>query len=410
MNAAVIPDDDSLGQQSVVDYKKKQKQRKVLAYLYSEGNSTLAQLTRMLHGSVPSVTGLVEELIDSQWVSPIGIAIGSNGRRPVLFGLNTKRNYIAILDVSTHDTKVLLMDARRNLVFREDYPFRIVDNPTFLPSLIQYFKDALTASGLTHSDIVAIGISMPGLIDAHRGLNLTYKSLNPAETSLANWFSQQTGKPVYLINDTKATVLGESRFGRAKGKKQVLAINIDWGVGLGIVVNGEVFQGASGFAGELGHIQVDPAGELCHCGKIGCLNTITSASALVSRAKRDILAGQASKLSVFRERADQIDIDELILAAQQDDMYAIQILNEAGFQLGKGLSIAISLLNPEMIVVDGVLAKASTFILTSIEQAIRQYCLGDFQNDLRIEVTQLDGAANWLGIHAYVMEDIFATF
>ncbi|GAB4024114.1 ROK family protein [Spirosoma gilvum] len=410
MNPAVMSDNDSLGQQSVVDYKKKQKQRKALAYLYAEGNSTLAQLTKVLHGSVPSVTGLVEELIEDKWVAPIGIGIGSNGRRPVLFGLNTKQNYIAILDVSTHDTKILFMDTRRNVVSRENYSLRIADNPTFMPSLAQCFTNALAASGLNSSDVLAIGMSMPGLIDAHRGLNLTYKSLNPADTSLTNWLSEQTGKPVYLINDTKATVLGESRFGRAKGKKQVLAINIDWGVGLGIVINGEVFQGASGFAGELGHIQVDPSGERCHCGKIGCLNTITSASALVSRAQRDILAGQPTKLAAFRDHVDQIDIDDLIQAAQQADSYAIKILNEVGFQLGKGLSVAISLLNPEIIIVDGVLAKAASFILTSIEEAIGQYCLGDFQNDLRIEVTQLEGAANWLGTHAYVMEDILATY
>ena len=190
----------------------------------------------------------------------------------------------------------------------------------------------------------------------------------------------------------------------------MLAINIDWGVGLGIVVNGEVFQGASGFAGELGHIQVDPEGELCYCGKIGCLNTITSASSLVRRVQRDIQDGQVSKLASFRDNVAQIDIDELINAAYQGDSYAIDILHEAGFQLGKGLAIAISLFNPEVIIVDGVLATAATFILNTIEQAISKYCLSDFRNDMTIELTQLNGTAKWLGTHAYVMEDIFANY
>ncbi len=397
-------------QQSVVDYKKKQKQRKVLAHLYAEGNCTLAHLARMVHSSVPSVTSLVEELTVAQWITPIGTAVGSNGRRPVLFGLNTKRNYVAVLDVSTHDTKILFMNPQREVVFRGDYDLRLVDNPGFLDSLIRFYTSALADSQINPNELIAVGVSMPGLIDARRGLNLTYKNLTPPEQSLTQWFANQLGKPVYLINDSKATVLGESRFGGGQGKKQVLSINIDWGVGMGIIVNGDVYQGASGFAGELGHIQIDPDGELCHCGKIGCLNTIASASALVQRVQRDILGGQVSKLAVFRDRVEQIDIGELINAAHLGDSYAIDILHEIGFQLGKGLSIAINLFNPEVIVVDGVLAKAAAFIVNTIEQAISKYCLSDFRNDMTLEITQLNGTAKWLGTHAYILEDIFAAY
>ncbi|MBD2701816.1 ROK family transcriptional regulator [Spirosoma sp. BT702] len=396
--------------QSVVDYKKRQKQQTILAHLYSEGTCTLAQLARILHSSVPSVTSLVEELTAEGWVTPIGTATGSNGRRPVLFGLNTKQNYIAVLDISTHDTKILLMNIQREVVFQGNYDLRLADNPVFMASLMQYYTEAIDQSGLKDSQLIAVGVSMPGLIDARRGQNLTYKNLNQTNKPLKQWLSEQFGKPVYVINDTKATVLGESRFGGGQGKKQVLAINIDWGVGLGIVVNGEVFKGASGFAGELGHIQVDPEGELCYCGKIGCLNTITSASALVRRVQRDILAGQVSKLATFKDRVDQIDIDEIINAAHYGDSYAIDILHETGFQLGKGLAIAISLFNPEVIIVDGVLTRAAAFILNTIEQAISKYCLSDFRNDMTIELTQLNGTAKWLGTHAYVMEDIFANY
>lgn len=397
-------------QQSVVDYKKNQKQRQVLAHLYTQGTSTLANLAALLYNSIPSVTGLVEELIQNQWVTAIGTAIGNNGRRPVLFGLNTRYHYVAIIDVSTHDTKILFMDAQRKVVFRINYDLRLADNSDFLTTLVSYFASALSASGLSADDLLAVGVTMPGLIDARRGLNLTYKNLNQTGESLTKWLSEQVGKSVYLINDTKATVLGESRFGGARGKKQVLAINIDWGVGLGIIVNGEVFQGASGFAGELGHIQVDPEGELCYCGKIGCLNTITSALALVQRVQRDILAGQVSKLALFKDQVERLGIDELIRAAQQGDSYAIDILHEAGFQLGQGLAVAVNLFNPEIIIIDGVLTKAADFILNTIEQAISKYCLSDFRNDMTIELTQLNGTAKWLGTHAFVMEDIFATY
>ncbi|QHV99161.1 ROK family transcriptional regulator [Spirosoma endbachense] len=410
MNTTIFLEDDLPVSQSVVDYKKKQKQRDMLAYLYAEGPCTLAHLAKLLHSSVPSVTSLVDDLVSNKWVTAMGTAMGNNGRRPALFSLDTTKHYVVVIDVSTHDTKLLVMNVLREIVFRREFDLRLEDNPTFLATLVQQYKTTLADSGINPKTIRAVGISMPGLVNARHGTNLTYKNLSPANISLPRWFSEQIRLPVYLINDTKATVLGESRFGGAQGKKQVLAINIDWGVGLGIVVNGEVFQGTSGFAGELGHIQVDPEGELCYCGKIGCLNTITSASALVRRVQRDITDGQVSKLAVFRERVEQIDIDELINAAHQGDSYAIDMLHETGFQLGKGLAVAISLFNPEMIIVDGVLTKAAAFILNTIEQAISKYCLSDFRNDLTIEITQLNGAAKWLGTHAYMMEDIFANY
>lgn len=410
MNADIAIDEERPEQQSVVDYKKNQKQRKLLACLYAEETCTLARLTKVLHSSVPSVTNLVDELIQDQWVIPIGMGSGSNGRRPVLFGLNSQHNYTAVLDISTHDTKILFMNTQRIVVHRSDYPLQLIDNPDYILSLVDCFTLALTDSGLSSSQLIAIGVSMPGLVDARRGINLTYKNLSKGYHSLTQCLSEKLSKPAYILNDTKATVLGESRFGNAKGKQQMLAINIDWGVGLGILVNGHVFQGASGFAGELGHIQVEPEGELCHCGKIGCLDTVTSASALVRRVQRDVQAGQVSKLAVFRQEADRIDIDEIISAARQGDSYAIDILHEAGLQLGKGLSVAISLFNPEVIIIDGVLAEAATFILNTIEQALSKYCLSDFRNDLTIEITQLNGAAKWLGTHAYMMEDIFANY
>ena len=410
MNSTILVDEELPMMQSVVNYKKTQKQRKALACLYAEGTCTLARLTKVLHSSVPSVTSLVDELIDNQWVTSIGVASGSNGRRPVLFGLDRQHHYIVVLDISTHDTKILFMDTQRTVVHRADYNLRLTDSPAYIESLIDGFNTALAESGLRLEQLIAAGVCMPGLVDAHRGINLSYKNLSSCHEPLTQCLSMKLEMPVYLINDTRATVLGENRFGSAKGKKQMLAINIDWGVGLGIIVNGEVFEGANGFAGELGHIQIDPQGELCYCGKIGCLDTITSASSLVKRIKRDVKAGQITKLATLRDTIDQIDIYELINAARQGDSYAIDMLHEAGFQLGKGLSIAVSLFNPEVIIIDGVLATASAFILSAIEQAISQYCLADFRNDLTIEPTQLNGTAKWLGTHAYVIEDVFANY
>ena len=401
--------DDVVSKKSVVVYKKNQKVKRVLSYLYQEGACTLAQLAELVHTSVPSITEVVEQLIDERWVTAGGTAVGNNGRRPALFGLNPNGHYVVVVDSTTHDTSLLIINPLRQIIFQRTTDNRLEDNAWYLDFLVHFVESALAESGLAMTDIIGLGLAIPGLIDTRRGLNLTYTNLNLPNQSLPDWLAQRLSLPVYLINDTKATALGENRFGGGQGKKHALSINIDWGVGLGIILNGEVFQGASGFAGELGHIQVDPDGDLCYCGKVGCLDTITSASSLVRRVQRAVLEGCVSQLAVYQDDVTQLTVGQIIEAAHQGDAFAIDMLHETGYQLGKGLSIAINLFNPEVIIVDGLLAQAAMFITNPIEQAINKYCLSGFRNDLTVEITQLNGAAKWLGTHAYVMENLLAT-
>ncbi|OZI08178.1 sugar kinase [Siphonobacter sp. BAB-5385] len=402
-------DEEVLPKKSVVDYKKSVSRRGVLAELYQAEVGTLAQLAKNLHSSVPSITNIVEELVEEKWVTTFGTAVGNHGRRPVLFGLNPQDKYILALDISTHDTKVLIMNMQREVIFRRDVLLGLEDSAEFTKSLLTTTQEVLSESGMQTADLVAIGISMPGLIHYQNGTNMTYRRINQEDKSLSTLISEQFGLPVYVINDTKATVLGEHRFGLARGKKHVLAINIDWGVGLGIILNGEIFQGAAGFAGELGHIQIDPDGELCHCGKVGCLDTITSARSLGRRVQRGLKEGRASKLSVYLDHIEEIDIEKVIEAALEGDAFAIDILFDVGTELGKGLSMAVHLFNPEIVIVDGIVVKADAFITNPIGQAINKYCLSDFRNELSIEISQLGERAKWVGIHIYVMDQLFAT-
>ncbi|GAB4022878.1 ROK family transcriptional regulator [Spirosoma migulaei] len=407
MLTSIPAEGPSITKKSIVAFKKNQQVKRALSYLYQEGSCTLAKLAEMLNTSVPSVTLIIEQLIDEGWVSTLGTVSGNNGRRPVLFSLNPVGHYALILDSNTHETKLMLVNLLRQIVFQHSADTILENKASFSDFLVSFVNEALAESGIAKTDVIGVGLSMPGLIDSRQGLNLSYPDLGLPERSIKVWLEQQWGLPVFMINDTKATALGEHRFGSSQGKQHALTINIDWGVGLGIISNGEVFHGASGFAGELGHIQVDPQGELCYCGKIGCLDTITSASALVKRVQREVLAGQATKLASYRDDPSQITISEVIQAANQGDTFAIDQLHETGYQLGKGLAIAVTLFNPEIIIVDGVLAEDSLFITNSIRQAINKHCLSGFRNNLMVEVTQLQGAAKWLGTHAYVIESLF---
>ncbi|GAB3314143.1 ROK family transcriptional regulator [Larkinella ripae] len=386
---------------SIVDKKKNRLKRGILKEMYRLGARTLAQLAKALHASVPSVTMLIDELASENWVQEIGIGTAQYGRKPALFGLRSGNQAIVVIDINVHDVKLMVFDLTNQVLDRLDVNLRLEDSAAFLEALKGPIEEIAERIQEKQLNVIGVGCALPGLVDPRTGTNYTYKKLNRPEQSLQQLLAFSFDAPVYLINDTKATILGEHRFGLAKGKNHVLSINIDWGVGLGVIVNGEILQGLAGFAGELGHIQLQADGELCSCGKVGCLDTLTSASSLIRRVKTGLREGRVSKLA--EENFENIDVEMVIDKAKAGDELAIDLLNEVGSELGKGLSIAVHLFNPELIIVNGVVAKAERLITRPIEQAIDKYCLADFRNKLVITVSRLGEMAKLCGTQAYVV-------
>ncbi|MCF2507028.1 ROK family protein [Dyadobacter sp. CY107] len=394
---------------SVIDIRKNRIRSNLLLHLYQSGDTSINKMARLFHASIPSATGIVNELIREGWIIETGTGPARAGRPPVLYGLNSKKYLTLIMDINRHDTQLVIFDLHNQLILKCKVDIRLDDSSTFLDQLFEASDDFLKSNNINVSKLWGIGVSMPGLINSSQGINLTYLNLTPPGVPLVSHLKKHFKLPVCLFNDTKATTIGEHRFGFAREKSQVLTINIDWGVGLGIIINGEVFNGASGFAGELGHIQVKPDGLLCHCGKIGCLDTITSAIALIRRAKEGINGGKATILSqIVNNNLDLLDTSHIIEAVHAGDEFSIDLLSTVGTELGKGLATAVHLFNPEVIIVGGLLAEAGPFISNPIEQAINKYCLSDFKNSLSIHISKLGAKARLLGTQAHLFEHLIA--
>jgi N-acetylglucosamine repressor len=394
---------------SVIDIRKNRIRSNLLLYLYQSGDTSINKMAKLFHASIPSATGIVNDLIREGWITETGTGPARAGRPPVLYGLNPKKYLTLIMDINRHDTQLVIFDLHNQLVTRRKIDIRLDDSATFLEELFTATDNFLKSNQISTDQLWGIGVSMPGLINSSQGINLTYPNLTPPGMPLVSYLRKHFELPVYLFNDTKATTIGEHRFGFAVDKSQVLTINIDWGVGLGIVINGEVFNGASGFAGELGHIQVKPDGLLCHCGKIGCLDTITSAMALIRQAKEGIASGKATiLLQIVNNNLDILDTSHIIEAVHAGDEFSIDLLSTVGTELGKGLATAVHLFNPEVIIVGGLLAEAGPFISNPIEQAINKYCLSDFKNSLSIHISKLGAKARLLGTQAHLFEHLIS--
>jgi predicted NBD/HSP70 family sugar kinase len=183
---------------------------------------------------------------------------------------------------------------------------------------------------------------------------------------------------------------------------------LDWGIGLGLILNGKLYRGSTGFSGEFSHIPMIEDGLLCHCGKHGCIETIASGTAIARMVKEGMLSGKSSNMkSLINNDLEKIEIKLVVDAAFEGDQYAIRILTEVGYNLGKGIAILIQLFNPELIILGGRVSEAGQYITTPIQQALNTYCMRQIREKTEIQISEMKQFVGIMGAVAIVMEDIF---
>lgn len=386
--------------ESVVSLKKKHLKQQAVRTIYAQGAITISSLAKILRISIPSATTIVQELINELWLQEIGAQNSKFGRKPILFDLNGEKQSIVVIDIGIHQTSLHRVNLRNEIKKIVHFSLAIND-PEFVPKLCIELQNAAIFS----EPIWGICLTSPGLIDTETQENQTYLNHQISGFSLTKKLQELGGAPTFISNDTKASLLGETHFGLAKNKRNVMLLNLDWGIGLGILSNGEIMQGTDGFAGEIGHIQVVPGGQLCHCGKIGCLETVASVTSLLRRAQE----GLKKEAPTILRKTPQLTLEAIIEAANQGDEFSIELIYELGRELGKGLSMAIHLLNPELIIIDGLLTNTGANLTTAIEQSINKYCLRDFKKALRVLISPMGETAKILGAKQYVFDQLIRT-
>ena len=248
---------------------------------------------------------------------------------------------------------------------------------------------------------------MPGLIDEANGINFTIK--NKSHRNIRERLEKKFEKLVYVNNDARMQAYGEYIFGAARGHKNAIVVTWSWGVGLGVIIDGKLYNGSTGFAGELSHIQLVEDGNLCICGKRGCLETVTSAYVLVREAIKGINENRVSQLTEqFKGKTNELKPEDVILAARAGDEFSIHLLHQVGLALGKGLSITLQLLNPDIIVLGGPVSMANQFVLTSIQQSLNKYCLEQIYANTRIVISEIWEQSGLLGVTAMMYQKIFS--
>jgi predicted NBD/HSP70 family sugar kinase len=227
----------------------------------------------------------------------------------------------------------------------------------------------------------------------------------PNDKSITKFIADKLGIPVFIDNDSSLIALAEFRFGAAKGEQNAMVINIGWGVGLGLIIGGELYHGHEGFAGEFSHIPLFLNGKLCWCGKTGCLETETSLLLIIDKVKEGISKGRLSKLGSLSFDDPELASDAIIKAAKSGDQFATEIFSQAGYNIGKGVSVLIHLLNPKLIILSGRGSTAGQVWNAPIQQALNEHCIERLFKNTRIVISTLGISAEQIGAAALVMEN-----
>lgn len=408
-NLELLTNQKHLENSSNVHRKKHLQKIKILQNLYFQGAQTNTEICEYFNISSPTSIRLLNQLIEEGWIKKEGRGKSAGGRKPELYTLQEKCFYIVGIQLERFKIKMAIFDNHNNKILEyQDIPFQIEEEKSIVDHLYETTSELIKESGIDSKDLLGIGISMPGLVSSREGKNFTYFLNEENSESLEQRLKKKFHIPVFILNDAKSACLAEFNFGLANQRKNVLVISMDWGIGLGIIIEGKMHQGSSGFAGEFGHIPLIDEGLLCHCGKRGCLETVASGMALARLAKEGIKAGESSILSKFSDKEiERIQPETVIEAANKGDQFAINILSQVGINLGKGIAVLIQLFNPELIILEGKFAQANKFITTPIQQSMNTYCMAQLREKTTISLSSLGDDSVLLGSVATVMENIF---
>ena len=372
--------------------------------LYFAKKLSGADLSAGIEKSLPITMKLLTELIKDGEVVELGYAPSTGGRRPMLYTLQKDVYFILTVAMDQLFTRIGIMDMEHKFVAPvERIELPLADNPGALRQLAGLIEDYITRSGIEKSKIAGLGIGMPGFIDVKKGIN--YSFLDTPGSNVVDYLEQQLMLPVHIDNDSSLIALAELKFGAARNKRNVMVVNISWGVGLGLLLNGELFRGQNGFAGEFSHIPVFSTDKLCSCGKTGCLETEASLLVVVQKALKGIREGRVSSFHDIASKNQEEACEAIIRAAVNGDKFCIEVLSEVGYNIGKGVAILIHILNPELIVLSGRGTTAGKLWRTPIQQALNEHCIPRLAENTEIEISTLGLQAELLGAAALVMEN-----
>ncbi len=358
----------------------------------------IAGRTRLSRSTVSSI---IADLIEANFVREVGAGRSRGGRRPILLEFNSQAGYVLGVDLGATHLLVLLTDLEAKPVARLEEPFAVGQGPQVgLDQTVRLIAQALDQFGLGMERVFGVGIGVPGPLDFATGKPI-FPPIMPGwhDTPIRDRLQERLGKPVCLDNDANLGAIGEYWWGAGRGVRNVAFVKVSTGIGCGLIIEGNIYRGEIGSAGEIGHTVIDEDGPPCRCGSKGCLEALAAAPAIVQAARQ---TGR------WADRSDSLTIVDVIEAARQGDRVAREIFTQAGRRIGTALTSLVNLLNPGIIIVEGAVARAGSFFMGPLRETVLGCALPVAAGSTRVVESQLGADAIAIGAVTTVLQRIFS--
>jgi len=371
--------------------------------------SALAEMTGL---NKTTVSSLVQELISHQFVREVGFDTAGAGRPAMLLEFNPNAGCIISAEIGVGFVSIICANFTAEIMWQtREYGNPQATQQDILDHLLELLRQAVAAANSSGKAVLGLAVGVPGLVDRKTdtllfGPNLCWENV-PLGTFLRNHFDL----PIFIDNEANMAALGEYYFGAAQDYNDILYVSVGVGVGGGVVQGGQLLAGATGFAGELGHMTVLPDGELCNCGNRGCWETLVSQQALLRRVQHALKQGQPSVLSEYiaNGNLDNLALDHIQKAAALEDPLVLEILHETGCYLGIGVASLVNILNPELVILGGINDTVSEILLATLQEELKQRALRWNAEATEVVLAQHGSDACVMGGMAMIYQAILTT-
>ena len=376
--------------------KNAQIKRQILRLCIEHDECSISYFSKTLGISVPTITKLIGELIDDGYLLDEGKIGTSGGRRPSIYGLDPNAGFFVGIDVARHHFHIAITDFKGNILkYIEDIEFVLESSGASFRQMCRMVKDAVVAQGIPWIKVLAAGVSLSGRVNPEQGYSLTYFVSD--DLPLKDLFQRELNVPVSIENDSRALTYGEYMHLGKDADKNMIAFNLSWGLGMGMILDGRLYYGKSGYSGEIGHFPLLDNDIMCRCGKVGCLETGASGSALHRFIVERLKAGRRSSLSKSYKERGEIDLSEILDAVENGDVLAIECIGEVGAMLGRGIAGVINIFNPGLVIVGGRLIVGKEHLLLPVRTAVNRLSMPRVTSDTKIRLSTLGRKAIVLG-------------
>ena len=364
----------------------------MLRLFIEKGNHTVAELAAGLGVSIPYATKSLNELVEAQLVQEVGKRDNYSRRAPRVYDLIPTSGYFLGIDTGHDRLNLGIIDFCGNMVSNEyKMIYSYEDTNECFDMLTSKINDFIDASGIDRSLIRKACMSVGGRVNPIEGKAHNYFTC--LNRPLAEALTESLGIEACIDNDTRCMTYGEYLKGCCKGYRNVVFVNISWGVGIGIIIDGKMYLGKSGYSGEIGHMHIYNNGIICHCGKTGCMETEASGAALQRNMTHALQNGAVSILSGRESAAEELSLSEIIDAIKREDVLSIDNLQKVAVELGTNLAGIINVFNPEILVIGGDLSVTGDYLTQPICMGIKKYSLNLVNEDSVIATSTLTDKA-----------------